>query len=404
MSIASKSRFNIKLDIQKSKGSYLYDLNRGELILDLFSMYSSVPLGYNHPIFDESFEYLAKVYGGIKITNCEILTQAAEEFDATFRNFGSNKNFQHFHYCCTGALAIEAAIKTCMRYKQHKQPKVLTFENSFHGINSYGGFITSRFPAANIRLEGFPEIFSHKLNANGCFGKDANYQAENAVLEEALVEVEKILSNDDITGLIFEPIQCSVGDLYSDRRFLLKTRELCKEFNVPFIMDEVQTGFGVTGNLWLSDQISNLNPDIVVFGKKAQTSGIMVREQFAAIFENIECLESTWTGDVMDMIRSLYVMKAIQKHNLLGSISDISKQFTDILNASSLLYNVRANGYIIGCDLESAKYKEKFQKACLDNGLLVNATGEKSIRLRPNLAFTQEELDDFKTKIKGIMI
>jgi L-lysine 6-transaminase len=367
-------------------------------------MYSSVPLGYNHPIFDESFEYLAKFYGAIKITNCEILTDAAEEFDTTFKNFGSNKNFQHFHYCCTGALAIEAAIKTCIRYKKHSQPKVLTFENSFHGINSYGGFITSRFPAANVRLQGFPEVFSHKINANRCFGKDANYQAGDGDLEEALVEVENALSGNDITGLIFEPIQCSAGDLYADKRFLLKTRELCKKFNVPFVMDEIQTGFGVTGDLWLSDQVLNLNPDIIVFGKKAQTSGIMVKDQVADIFQNVQSLEPTWTGDVMDMIRSLYVMKAIQQHNLLGNIPTISKQLTDTLKDTDILYNVRANGYIIGCDLESEKYKEKFQKVCLDNGLLVNTTGEKSVRLRPNLAFTHEELDDFKTKMKGIVI
>ena len=139
MSIARSTKFGINVDFEKSHGSYLYDRKTDRELLDFFGMYASLPLGYNHPIFKtKSFidEYLR--VSSFKVNNCEFVSDETLQFDAMFREFAGKGKYEHFHYSCTGALAVEAAIKACLEYKNYHKLNVVSFENSFHGINSYG--------------------------------------------------------------------------------------------------------------------------------------------------------------------------------------------------------------------------------------------------------------------------
>ena len=177
--IARSSKFNINVDFNKSQGSMLYDTNTEKEYLDFFGMYASLPLGYNHPIFKtKQFidEYMRA--SSFKINNCEFTSNETLEFDRIFESFAGCSEFTKFHYTCTGALAVEAAIKTCIEYTDGRQPQILSFNNSFHGINSYGGFVTSRFPGADARLNGFPEIFSIKID---CDLDQVKYELKNKI-------------------------------------------------------------------------------------------------------------------------------------------------------------------------------------------------------------------------------
>ena len=151
------SIFKRKIDFEKSHGSYLVDKDTNDEYLDFFGQYATLTLSYNHPIF-KSHEYLDEIsrVAHQKITNCEILSDESAEFDELFRSFASKGIFSHYHYSCTGALAIEAAIKTSMDYKGPDHQRVISFKGSFHGINSYGGILTDRFEPVNQRIKGFP--------------------------------------------------------------------------------------------------------------------------------------------------------------------------------------------------------------------------------------------------------
>ena len=123
------SIFKRKIDFNKSQGSYLFDINTNHKYLDFFGQYSTLAIGYNHPIF-KTKEYLdeLKSVAHQKITNCEILSNESLEFDEIFRNYTSKSLFSHYHYTCTGALAIESAIKTAMDYKGKSCNRVISFK------------------------------------------------------------------------------------------------------------------------------------------------------------------------------------------------------------------------------------------------------------------------------------
>ena len=96
-------------------------------------------------------------------------------------------------------------------------------------------------------------------------------------------------------------------------------RRISSNYNIPLIFDEVQTGFGATGKKWYFENL-NIVPDILVFGKKTQLSGIMVNKNFGNIFEKPIRLEVTWDADLIDMVRCKYVIRAYKKYNILKNV------------------------------------------------------------------------------------
>tara|TARA_R110002020_G_scaffold29001_1_gene91794 strand:- start:13863 stop:15041 length:1179 start_codon:yes stop_codon:yes gene_type:complete len=374
--VAKGSIFNIKVDFEKSKGSHLYDKNTSRSYLDFFGMYASLPLGYNHKIFqDPGFHDEIRRCSHIKVTNCEFLSSETEEFDKIFSEYCGQGKFSNFHYCSTGALAVEASIKTSLHYKNYNSLNILSFKNSFHGVNSYGGFITDRFYSSKKRLAGLPEMFSTKCDYD-------------------LEQVEGYLSdeNNPVTCMIVEPIQCTAGDIHHDIRFFGKIRELCTKYDVPLIFDEIQIGFGGTGKLWYFEHLGII-PDMVLFGKKAQVSGLMVVGKYSGIFdaENINRLEVTWNSDTLDMIRSKYIINAYEEYNILDNVIAREKTIIEKLSQISSINDLRSKGLIIGFDLKDSATRNKFMDRLYNKGMICNSTGYRSIRLRPNLALSSED-------------
>ena len=374
--VARGSIFNIKIDFEKSKGSYIYDKNSKKQYLDFFGMYASLPLGYNHKcLTSKQFNDEILRCAHTKVTNCEFVSSETEEFDKEFSEYCGKGIFSNFHYCSTGALAVEAAIKTCLHYKNYHTPNILSFKNSFHGVNSYGGFITDRFFSSSPRLKGFPEIFSTKCSYD-------------------IDQVETFLTNKNkpVTCVIVEPIQCTAGDIHHTSDFFSKIRYLCDKHDVPLIFDEIQVGFGTTGKLWYFEHL-NITPDIVLFGKKSQVSGLMVVEKFAGIYDkkDVNRLEVTWNSDTLDMIRSKHIIRAFKEHNVLSNVVERGEQINKLLSKTDGILGLRSEGLIIGFDLEDTSTRDRFMKSLYSKGMICNSTGQKSIRLRPNLCLTSED-------------
>ena len=133
-----KSIFDITIDFERSKGSCLYDKKTGKKFLDLFSMFSSLPLGYNHPIFDGGFDQKIKHISHLRMSNNLFHSEEFESFESKFKEISFHNNL---HFCSTGALAVESALKCGYEYKKDPRAIVLGVKNSFHGINSWG-FVT----------------------------------------------------------------------------------------------------------------------------------------------------------------------------------------------------------------------------------------------------------------------
>jgi len=304
-------------------------------------------------------------------------SEELEDFEKKFLNISFHKNL---HFCSTGALAVEAALKCGYEYKKDPKAIVLGVKNSFHGINSWGFVTDSEISSVRNRVINYPKN---------------NWELHS--LDALIEELENITKN--ISSVIVEPIQCTAGDVYLDVTKLKKIQDLCNKNDICFIVDEIQTGFGVTGEMWYSKMIG-LNPDIVIFGKKSQICGIIVNDKYSeAIHSQYRKLEVTFDGELIDAIRSEYILNAIEKNSLLENVKDKSKILRNEL--SGLFENYRSVGHLIAFDFQNKQERDDFALNAYLNRLLVNPTGEKSIRIRPNLAFSDNELDAFFIKIKS---
>lgn len=375
--------FDIKLDFEKSYGSYLFDKKTSQYFLDFFGLFSSLPLGYNHKIFKEKgfIDAVSRVCS-LKVTNNAIETDEEIQFFERFSRYPGMHIFKYFHFCCTGALAIESALKVAIDYKKSKKPIIISFKGGFHGINCWG-LATDRFPPIDLRLEACPEINWPKVNDIDEIGK---------FIDERGAE--------DIAAILVEPIQCTYGDRYFQQDFFAKLRELCDENNICLIFDEIQTGFGVTGKMWYYQHL-DIEPDIVVFGKKSQVSGIMVKEQFGATFESpVRRLKVTFDGELIDMVRCTYILEAYKRYNILENVNERSDQLLSELKKIEAIRNLRRQGLLVAFDLPTQDLKDKFAKSCFENQLLVSPASYNCIRLRPNLNVSAEEIQEAVHRIK----
>lgn len=393
------SIFKIRIDFEKSHDSYIFDKNTEEYFLDFFGMYSSLPLGYSHRIFKSpDFRKEYSRIAPIKVPNCEIISDEAQEFLREFSGCKEMSGYKHFHFCCTGALGIEAAIKTAIDQKRTKTPRVISLKESFHGINSYGGFATDRFSPVNTRLEGFPGMGWRKIHNPKIIYKDNKIDEKSTQkgLDKFIDEFNSCIREyvaKNIVALLIEPVQSTCGDNYFPESFFKIIRKLCSKYNICLIFDEIQTGFGTTGKMWYF-QYPGIEPDIVVFGKKVQVSGIMVKEKYARIFKTPVRLEVTWDGDLIDMVRSKYILRAYKKYRILSNVRERNRQLVEGLKNIEKVENVRAVGLLVAFDFKTKNARDAFFHNAFSNRFLCNKTRDKTIRFRPNLNLSYEEVKE----------
>ncbi len=372
------SKSGIELNIKKSKDFYLYDNITSSYFLDLMSMYSSLPVGYNPKIFkNKNFKKEILEYSSVKVTNCEYQTKERKKFENKFIDFAGLGKYDFVHFASTGAIAVEMAIKAAIDSSNKKDGIVVYFKKSFHGVLGYSNFITDRVGPVEQRLTGF-------INIDEWIGIDN------------LIELEELIKNNtNISCLIIEPIRCTQGDLYYGKNELKSIFELCKKNKIITISDEIQTGFGSTGDVWYTNTMA----DIIVFGKKSQVSGFLTTSELGNKLNPLRyCV--TWDGDVIDMIRCKHIIDYIKEKNLLDKVKNNGYYFIKKLKSIDGISNVRGEGFIIAFDLDNEKIRNNFYNNCLKNKILVNLTGEKSIRLRPSLNFSKKYINESIEKIK----
>ena len=369
----------LKIDFVKSHESYLFDKFTNIEYLDFFSMYSSLPLGYNHKIFDETYKEKINEISYIRMANNVCQSDELLEFVEIFKRYLFS---EYMHLTCTGALAVESALKAAMEYKKVKNPHVISVRNSFHGVNSWG-FTTSRVGVTAKRMENFPD---------------------NSWSDLELDDIISYLKNDDLSSLvavIIEPIQATNGDIYLDINKLKEIRTLCTQKDICFILDEIQTGFGTTGKMWYYEHL-DIIPDILIFGKKAQVCGICVSEKYSLILNNpYQKLDVTFDGELIDIIRAKYVLKAIEENKLLSKVIINSSKIKEIL--LPITKNYRSCGYLIAFDFDTKEDRDFFVEKCFQNKLLINKAGERTVRLRPNLALEDIEMEKFLEIVQKVI-
>ena len=152
--------------------------------------------------------------------------------------------------------------------------------------------------------------------------------------------------------------------------------------------------------MWYSEQIG-LDCDILVFGKKSQVCGVALADSYDQILdEPLQLLDVTFDGDLIDMIRATYVLKAIRQNSLLAHVLKVSEGFRRVL--ADRVENFRSAGCLIAFDLPDRDTRDAFVRRCFEHGVLVNKAGDRSIRLRPHLAFDLDVIQEFVVTVDQV--
>ncbi|HAH59123.1 MAG TPA: ornithine--oxo-acid transaminase, partial [Bacteroidales bacterium] len=353
----------------------------GKQYYDFLSAYSAVNQGHCHP----------KIIGA--------LTEQASKMTLTSRAFfndslGVYEKYitEYFGYdkvlpMNTGAEADETALKLCRKWAYEKkgvpenEAKIIVCEGNFHGRtitivsmstdpDSYGGF--------GPFTPGFIKIPYNDLNA----------------LEEAL-------RDPNVAGFLVEPIQGEAGVFVPDEGYLNKAYTMCKEKNVLFMADEVQTGIGRTGKL-LACEHENVRPDVLILGKALSggvypVSAVLADDEIMMVIKPGEH-GSTFGGNPIAARVAMAALQVVKDEKLAERAEKLGKIFRDEMSAikSDMITLVRGKGLLNAIIIKPKNGKEAWD-VCVkmkENGVLAKPTHGDIIRFAPPLIITEEQLRD----------
>ena len=401
------------IDLDNSHGSWLVDGKTGNEYLDLFSMFASLSVGYNHPyVLDNKDRLLASAIN--KPTNSDIYSIAMAEFVETMGRVAQPDYLPYSFFVSGGALAVENALKTAFDWKVRKNiengngeigSKVLHFEKCFHGRSGYTLSLTDSPDSRKVKY--FPKFDWPRVSTPSIeFPLNDNNMLEVIKREKiTLKEIKNaIIKNpNDIACIIIEPIQGEGGDNHFRSEFLISLKEISLENDILLIYDEVQTGVGITGKMWAHQHFGKkTQPDIISFGKKTQCCGIFAGKRLDEVENNVfqesSRINSTWGGNLVDMVRFTIYLEIIEKENLIGKAQSNGEYLLNQLvtiqqDYSHLVSNSRGRGLFCAFDLPNSKYRDSLASILMENKVIVLGSGEKSIRFRPHLNIEKVEID-----------
>ncbi|HUX06380.1 MAG TPA: L-lysine 6-transaminase [Acidobacteriota bacterium] len=403
--------FEIVFDNDKSSGVYVHDAATGREYLDLFTCFASIPVGYNHPKMTEP-QFIEKIGRAAvnKITLSDIYSKEFADFLDTFYRVAMPDDFKYVFFIEGGGLAVENSLKVAMDWKlrlnysrgdtRYLPMKVAHFAECFHGRTGYTMSLTNTDPTKTNFFTKFqwPRIPNPKVT----FPLEAHLEEVIQREKRALRKLEQVLvrEGNEICAIIIEPIQGEGGDNHFRDEFFVELRRLADEFDVLLIFDEVQTGVGITGKMWCYQNFS-IVPDIVSFGKKSQVCGIMASDRVDSVPDNVfhrsSRINSTWGGNIVDMVRFQRVLEIIEQDDLIGNVSRNTPAMMEMLGGlqqefPKLISNMRGLGYFAAFDVATPELRDKLRVAILEEGAIMLSCGRQTLRLRPALTFDAEDI------------
>ena len=408
--------YDMTYDMERSQGAYIYDAKYERKMLDFFTCFASVPLGYNHPkmINDEGFKKSLLAAAIANPSNSDVYTQQYAQFVDTFSKVGIPSYLPHAFFIAGGSLAVENAIIVAMDwkvqknfakgYKKEKGFKVLHFEKAFHGRSGYTLSLTNTLPDKTKWFAKFdwPRV-SVPTVKYPLQGDNLNLAIQTEELSIAQVKQAFAEHKDEICAIIIEPIQSEGGDNHLREEFLIQLKQLADENEAFLIYDEVQTGVGLTGKFWCHQHYSEkARPDIVAFGKKMQVCGILVGNKVDEVEGNVfrvpSRINSTWGGNLVDMVRSTQILQILQEDNLCENAATVGQYLKEQLDGLAVKYdkisNVRGKGLLCAFDFPNKDMRNAFVQKGMDKNVMFLGCGNQTIRFRPALCIEKKHIDE----------
>lgn len=406
---------DLVLDMRRSSGSYLVDARcadgEGERFLDMFTFFASSALGWNHPALADDDAFRAELAAAAvnKPSNSDVYTVPMARFVDTFVRVLGDPALPHLFFVDGGALAVENALKVAFDWKSRlneadgRDPalgsKVLHLRGAFHGRSGYTLSLTNTDPN---KVSRFPKFDWPRIDAP-YLRPGLNDEAMDAIEAESQRQARAAFEahRHDIACFIAEPIQGEGGDRHFRPQFFAAMRDLCDEFDALLIFDEVQTGCGLTGTTWAYQQLG-VTPDVVAFGKKTQVCGIMAGRRVDVVPDNVftvsSRLNSTWGGNLTDMVRARRILEVIEADGLVAGAAEIGRYLLRRLEALSaefpdVVLDVRGRGLMCAFSLPTPALRDELVRRLWERRVILLPSGTSSVRFRPALTVSREEID-----------
>ena len=371
--------FHVVVDQTNSLGSYVADLNTGKKYLDCYSQFASQPLGWKHSALIKS-QIEMGIVGKVKLANSDMYSEEYAGFVEAFSDI--TPEFDYYFFIDGCALVVENALKAAFDWKAKKlgythtvdinHMDVFHLKNAFHGRTGYTLSLTNTTPEKTAL---FPKF------------RWTTVEPDWRDIEERM--------HDEVAAIIIEPIQGEGGDNHFPLEFFENLRRIADERDCLLIFDEVQTGLGLTGKMWAYEHF-DVVPDMMCFGKKTQVCGFCSTKRIDEVEHNVfntsGRINSTWGGNIVDMVRFQYIVEAIKEHNLVENAYNVGRHLVRSLRKLPVIDNVRGRGLMIAFDLPDEQLRDTMM-SLLQEDMLALKCGSCSIRLRPPLTFSFEDAD-----------
>jgi len=381
----------------KSKGMWVWFDGEEEPYLDLVLNYSSVNFGHCYPpvvkIVKEVIERVDQIHSFHSKDKLELSEYLSKKVSM-------DKNYK-VYFNIGGSAAVSDAIRLC-RYTTGKK-YMISFDGSFHGVSHTAASV------ADDRLVA-KEQFGIPIS-DYTFSVPFPSRHNDVTVSDCLGKIEKLISDNDIAGIIVEPIQGAGGFIIPKDSFLLELSNLCKRYDVKLIIDEIQVGFGRAGSFFVYQQYGVKNPDIVLLSKSIAggyfpVSAVIARSNlFANVSNRGTAFQTTFNNSSFGLGIANQLMKLVEKEKTFDSILEKGRVFLEklsFLTKSPYVANLRGVGLAIAFDiidplskLPSDKLAKIFVSQCLEERVISYACGVNfnSVKIIPSLVVTNEEID-----------
>ena len=362
--------------LDHGEGVKVWDIDGNEY-LDMFAGIAVNCLGHNHPKLVKAIQDQAEklIHISSIYYNEPALIYAKRLVEMT--------SFDRIFYANSGAEANEGAIKLAVKYTGKSE--VISTVESFHGRTimtlAATGHEHYHEPFKCILPKGFINVPYNDLEA----------------IKEAVTE--------NTAAIIVEPIQGEGGVNVPDIEYLKGIEKICKENDIVFIVDEVQTGFGRCGTLF-AHELFDVKPDIMTMAKGigggVPMGGILATEKVASAFVPGDH-GTTFGGGPLVAAAANAVLDAFDEENILDNVNEVGEYFISELKKldKEIIADVRGKGLMVGIELTKpgAEYVDKLREA----GFLINCTADKVLRFVPPLTITKSEIDQFVKALDEIL-
>jgi L-lysine 6-transaminase len=356
-----------------------------------------------------------------KPSNSDLYTVEMAEFVDTFARLAQPPQLPHAFFIEGGALGVENAIKTAMDWKVRKNlargrgeigHKVVHFRECFHGRTGYTLSCTNTDPVKTMYFTKFdwPRISNPKLSFPVTPEVIARVQAEERL---AVAEIQAAFARegDDICAIILEPVQSEGGDNHFRAEFLRELRHLADEHEAFLIFDEVQTGLGMSGRMWAFEHFG-IVPDAIAFGKKMQMGGMCVGKRVEEIEDHVfkvpSRINSTWGGNLVDMVRCQRILETIHEEKLVERAARTGAYLRQSLQELAARHpgvatNARGLGLLCAFDATDKKTRGEILHAAFERGLMLIGSGDHTVRFRPALIATEADIDEAMALLDAVL-